>query len=167
MRKKGFTLVEICIVIAIMGILAGLAIGNFRGLQSKYNLESQVRETYSDLMSTRLMAMNKNRTHFMVLAAGSYTIYDDTNPAPGGDGTLTIGTDTQVQAAKVLSNQMTWSGGSQVEFDSRGLCRSQKTICVYSTLNPAYDCVKLSWTRIIMGKLTTQGVCSDANCAAK
>ena len=167
MKKKGFTLIEICIVIAITGILAGLAFVNFRGLQSKYNLENQVRETYSDLMSTRLMAMNKNRTHFMLLASGSYTIYDDTSPAPGGDGTLTVGSDTQVQAQKVLQNQMTWSGGSQVEFTSRGLSRSQKTICVYSTLNPAYDCIKVSWTRIIMGKLITQGVCGDDNCAAK
>lgn len=122
---------------------------------------------YSDLMNARLMAMNKNRTHFMVLAAGNYAVYDDTNPAPGGDDTLTVGSDTQVQAAKILSNQMTWTGGSQIEFTSRGLSRNQKTICVYSTLNPAYDCIKLSWTRIIMGKLISQGVCAEGNCAAK
>lgn len=136
MKKKGFTLIEICIVIVITGILAGLAFVNFSGLSNKYNLENQVREMYSDLMSTRLMAMNKNRAHFMLLAAGNYTIYDDTSPAPGGDGTLTIGSDTQVQAQKILKNQITWSGGSQIEFDSRGLCRTQKTICVFSTLNP-------------------------------
>jgi prepilin-type N-terminal cleavage/methylation domain-containing protein len=167
MKKKGFTLIEICIVIVITGILAGLAFVNFSGLSNKYSLENQVREMYSDLMNTRLMAMNKNRSHFMVLAAGNYTVYDDTSPAPNGDGTLTIGSDTQVVAAKILKNQITWSGGSQIEFGSRGLSRSQKTVCVYSTLKPRYDCIKVSWTRIIMGKLTTQGVCDDANCAAQ
>jgi len=167
MKKKGFTLIEICIVIVITGILAGLAFVNFSGLSNKYNLENQVRETYSDLMSTRLMAMNKNRAHFMLLAAGNYTIYDDTSPAPGGDGALTIGSDTQVQAQKILKNQITWSGTNQIEFSSRGLSRTQGTICVYSALNPAYDCIKVSRTRIIMGKLTTQGVCSSDNCIAK
>lgn len=167
MKKKGFTLIEICIVIVITGILAGLAFVNFSGLSNKYNLENQVREMYSDLMNTRLMAMNKNRTHFMALAVGNYTVYDDTSPAPNGDGTLTIGSDTQVVAAKILKNQIAWSGGNQIEFGSRGLSRSQKTVCVYSTLNPRYDCIKVSWTRIIMGKLTTQGVCGDANCAAQ
>lgn len=168
MKKKGFTLIEICIVIVIMGILAGLAFVNFRGLINKYNLENQVREMYSDLMNARIMAMNKNRSHFMVLAAASYTVYDDTNPAPSGDGTLTIGLDTQVLAAKILKNPMTWTGSTnQIEFNSRGLSRTQSTICVYSTLNPAYDCIKVSWTRIIMGKLTTQGVCDSDHCAAK
>jgi prepilin-type N-terminal cleavage/methylation domain-containing protein len=167
MKKKGFTLIEICIVIAITGIMAGLAFVSFSGLANKYNLENQVRELYSDLMNTRLMAMNKNRSHFMVLAAGNYTVYDDTSPAPGGDGTLTIGSDTQVLAAKILKNQMTWTGTNQIEFNSRGLSRTQGTICVYSALNPAYDCIKVSWTRIIMGKLTTQEVCSSDNCVAK
>ncbi|OPY81024.1 MAG: hypothetical protein A4E64_00080 [Syntrophorhabdus sp. PtaU1.Bin058] len=163
MKKKGFTLIEVCVVIAIAGILAGLAFVNFSGLSNKYNLENQVREMYSDLMNTRIMAMNKNRSHFMVLAAGSYTTYDDTN----GNGQLNIGTDTQILGAKILKNQMAWTGGNQIEFNSRGLCRTQSTICVYSTLNPAYDCIKVSWTRIIMGKLTTQGVCSSDNCVAK
>lgn len=167
MKKKGFTLIEVCIVIAIMGILAGLAFVNFSGLVKKYNLENQVREMYSDLMHTRIMAMNKNRAFFVVLAAGNYAIYEDTSPSPIGDGTLTVGSDTQVSGAKILNNVMTWTGSNQIEFGSRGLSRTQSTICVYSTLNPAYDCVKVSWTRIIMGKLTTQGVCSSDNCVAK
>jgi prepilin-type N-terminal cleavage/methylation domain-containing protein len=163
MKKKGFTLIEVSIVVAIAGILAGLAFVSFSGLSNKYNLENQVREMYSDLMNARIMAMDKNRSHFMVLAAGNYTVYDDTNE----NGQLNVGTDAQVLAAKVLKNQMTWTGGNQIEFNSRGLCRTQSTICVYSTMNPAYDCIKVSWTRIIMGKLTMQGVCSSDNCIAK
>ncbi len=167
MKRQGFTLIEVCIVLAIMGILAGLAFVNFSGLANKYSLENQVREMYSDLMNTRLMAMNKNRSHFVVLAAGNYTIYDDTSPAQSGDGMLTIGLDTQVQGAKMLKYPMVWTGGSQIEFGSRGISRTQKTICVYSTLRPSYDCIKVSWTRIIMGKLQTQGVCGDDNCVAQ
>jgi len=163
MKTKGFTLIEVCIVLVIAGILAGLAFVNFTGLSNKYNLENQVREMYSDLMNARIMAMNKNRYYFMVLAAGNYTVYDDTND----NGQLNVGTDAEILGAKILKNQMVWTGGNQIEFDSRGLCHTQNTICVYSTLNPAYDCIKVSWTRIIMGKLTMQGVCSGDNCVAK
>lgn len=174
MKKNGFTLLELMIVIVIVGILSGLAVVNFRGLASKYQLENQVRELYADIMSARMMAMNKNRAVFInLVATGQYTLYEDTD----NDGTLNTGSDTQVVRQKpqaysffgttVSNRAMTWNGNNPVEFNSRGLANTQGTICVYSTVNPSYDCMKISTTRIILGKLTVQGTCDAANCVAK
>jgi prepilin-type N-terminal cleavage/methylation domain-containing protein len=178
MKNNGFSLVELLVVIAIAGILAALGIASFTGLSKKYNVDNQARRIFSDLTGTRIMSMNKNRTHFVVLAASGYTVYDDTSPAPDGDGILTIGSDTAVLSSNQALNLSTtktqeffsinWSGSTpQVVFNSKGLATTLNTVCIYSDVQPLYDCVKISATRINLGKLTTQGVCSDNNCQAR
>lgn len=162
------TLMELLTVIAIIGILAGLGIVSFRGWINRYNIETEVKQMYADLMQARLLAMDKNRTHFATLSTGSYAIYDDTSPAPNGDGTLTVGSDTQVYPSATLTYPITWGGGSTIEFTNRGLVNTSKTICVYSTFDPSYDCLLLSATRIRMGKLNAQGgSCTSDKCDAK
>ncbi|MCX5811032.1 MAG: GspH/FimT family pseudopilin [Proteobacteria bacterium] len=178
MKHNGFSLIELLVVIAIIGILAGLGVANFAGLSRKYNVDNEVRRMYSDLASARIMAMNKNRTHFVALTATGYTVYDDNSPAPDGDGALTVGSDAVVLRSNQALNLSTvrsqefysiaWSGGTpQVVFNSRGLATTLNTVCVYSTVQPLYDCIEISVSRIRLGKLTTQGVCSAANCVSK
>jgi len=118
--------------------------------------------------------MNKNRTHFVALAATGYTAYDDNSPAPDGNGTLTLGSDTVVLRSNQALNLSTvrsqefysiaWSGNNPISFNSRGICTTPNTICVNSTLQPLYDCIKVSASRINLGKLTAQGACNADNC---
>jgi prepilin-type N-terminal cleavage/methylation domain-containing protein len=180
MKHNGFSLVEVLVVIAIVGILAGLGIASMAGLSRKYNVDNQVRKIYSDLTNVRIMAMNKNRTHFITLAASGYTAYDDTYDAAAGaftqdgDGTLTVSSDAVVLRSNQALNLSTttsqefysiaWSGNNPMSFSSRGLCTTPGTICVYSSVQPLYDCIKVSNTRVALGKLITQGVCSANNC---
>jgi prepilin-type N-terminal cleavage/methylation domain-containing protein len=166
-RKKGFTLVEILVAIAIMGILAAIGTAGFTGLVQKYNINNQTKMMYTDIMTARAMAAMKNRAHFVNLSANQYSIYDDTNPSPNGDGTLNTSNDTLV-LQKTLDKAITWNGSTAtMEFNVRGLCNTLMTICIYSTVNPEYDCIKTSRTRITLGKLTTQGTCSESNCTTK
>ena len=178
MKQNGFSILEVLIVIAIAGILAGLGLANMQGLMRKQTVGNQTRRIQSDLMDVRFMAMNKNRTHFVTLSAGGYTAYDDTSPAPNGDDTLTVGSDTVVLRLSESLNLSTvkpsdfvsisWNGSSQINFNARGLSTSPNTtVCIYSDVNPVYDCVKVSSTRVLLGKLSVQGSCSEANCVAK
>ncbi len=177
MKQKGFSLVEVLVVIAIAGILAGLSVANFSGLTKKYNVDNEVRMIYSDLSNVRIMAMNKNRTHFVVLSSFGYIGYDDNSPAPDGDGTLTVGSDTVVMASNRMLNlgtqktkdfySIAWNGTNPISFNSRGICTTPGTICVYSTVQPLYDCVSIAATRIRLGKLLVQGSCSATNCQIK
>jgi prepilin-type N-terminal cleavage/methylation domain-containing protein len=175
--QNGYSLIEILVVIAIAGILAALAVAGLTGLTRKYNVDNQVRGMLADMMNVRIMAMNKNRTHYITLATSCYTAYDDNSPAPDGDGTLTVGSDTVALTSNKALNLSTtkskeffpiaWSGDNMMSFNSRGICTTPTTICVYSTVQPLYDCIKVSSTRILLGKLITQGVCSADNCQAK
>jgi prepilin-type N-terminal cleavage/methylation domain-containing protein len=176
MKQNGFSLLEVLIVIAIAGIAAGLGVASLQGMVRKHNVDNQIRRLYSDLMDVRLMAMNKNRTHFVALSTGGYTAYDDTSPAPNGDDTLSVGSDAVAMTSQSLNLStvkpadflpIVWSAGSQINFNARGLSTTSNTICIYSELNPVYDCLKISATRVLLGKLSTQGTCSDATCDAK
>jgi prepilin-type N-terminal cleavage/methylation domain-containing protein len=180
MKEDGFSLIELLVVIVILGIVAGLGTVSFRGWVSKHELESQVKEMYTDLMNARFTAMHQNKTHFVTLSANQLRAYEDTSPTPNGDGALTVGSDgplciwerkrgEPVDATcpsnsslsfKNLKYPATWSDTASTElaFNVRGLYNSltPKTICVFSTHNPSYDCIVVSQTRIIMGKLKNQ-----------
>ena len=62
MKKNGFSLIELLVVMIILGIVASLGTVSFTGWVRKHDLESQVKEMYTDLMNARLTAMHQNRT---------------------------------------------------------------------------------------------------------
>ena len=157
-KTHGVTLVELIVVVSIISILA-VALGfSFRGWMSGYKIESQVKEMYVDLMNARVRALQRNRAHFIVVAAGSYQIFEDTNE----NGAYNAGTDASVvfASSKTLSYPSLWAG--TVTMDTRGLVSTSGTIRFnIGTNNPDYDCIVLFSTRINMGKW------SGTNCVAK
>lgn len=170
MRQDGLTLIELMVVIMIVGVLAGLGVVNFRNWIVRYSVEKEIKELNASLSEARLRAMTTNRVHFVGLASGSYTVYDDTDPAPNGDEALNTGSDTQVYPPKTLEYPITWGlalGVSVIEFGCRGLCNTNGTICIYSTAKPEYDCLRVSTTRIRLGKLSSQGACDADVCQIK
>jgi prepilin-type N-terminal cleavage/methylation domain-containing protein len=180
-RLHGFSLIEMLVVIAIVGIIAGLATVSFAGLARKYRIDNQVRRMHGDFSNIKVMAMTKGRTHFVTLNENSYTGYEDSHPAPDGDGILAVGSDRIVLTSNqslnlsTVTNQQSqpiaWSAGGSsytMAFNSRGLCTTtNNTICIFSSVNTRYDCINVSQTRITLGKLAVQGVCSAANCQAQ
>ena len=179
MKKNGFSLIELLVVMVILGILAGLGTVSFRGWVRKNELESQVKEMYTDLMNARLTAMHRNTTHLISLSVNQISGSVDTNGDGAGDTGLCIWSrgkgdpvdggcpDDKSLSYKKLAYPMTWNGATTLGFNARGLS-TNKTICVFSTLNPSHDCIVVSSTRIRMGKIKNQsGGCDDANCEAK
>jgi len=172
MNNRGITLIELIVVITVIGILV-VALGfEFRDWTRKYRVESQIKELYIDMMNARARSMQRNRVHFVTLATTQYTIYEDTNPTPDGNGTLETTSDTQVlQKSLNTTYPITWNGAANVEFNTRGLAAVGKTICSNTDADADYNCIVISASRINLGKLTTKipdgGTCNATNCVAK
>lgn len=60
MNKKGFTLIEITIALAILGILAGIAIPNYLTWNARYEFKDTARNLSSNLTLAKLSAMSRN-----------------------------------------------------------------------------------------------------------
>lgn len=58
---RGITLLELMTVIAICGVLMGIAGFSFTSLRNRYEAESQVRKLHVDLMNARVRAVHETR----------------------------------------------------------------------------------------------------------
>ncbi len=161
-NKNGFSLIELLMIITIIGILLGYAGISSKAWLDRYRVESQMKKMFADLMNARISAMQKNRTYFVTLAATQYTIYEDTDPAPDGDGELTPGSDAVVTQTNLNPNYSLTipAGSSQIIFNTRGLASTdpgpmgtQTMIRVTGSFGSAYDCIVISATKIRMGAM--------------
>lgn len=80
-NKHGFTLMELMVVIAIIGIMAAIAIPNFLNWLPNMRLKAAARDLYSNMQRTRMMAVKTNKKTAIIFkpANNTYDICDDWN----------------------------------------------------------------------------------------
>lgn len=163
MKQNGFTLVEMLIVISIIAVLVSIGTLSFNKMSMKTNIESEIQQMHSDLMTSRIWAMDRNTCHFVLLNAnGSYSVYEDQN------GNCIYNTTDALLLSRTATNPVLWNNaaptGVYLIFDNRGLATVSSgsipsTISVPDTVNAAYDCILVETTRTSMGRMNG-GVCA-------
>ena len=122
--EPGFTLIEIMIVIAVFGIMAGIAIPTFRSLLPGMRLNGSARDIFVTMNLTRMQAVAKNSTgNIKFNSATTYTAWVD-DPLSGTkyalDDVDTLikngSTETGVTIGYVFAD-----GGNTFAYNSRGL----------------------------------------------
>ena len=92
MNKKGFTLVEIMIVVAIIGLLAAIGIPSFQKARDNSRAKACVNNLRMIAAGTEQHMMDNNVTAATLTEASAYI--KSGLPVCPGAGTYTVGTET-------------------------------------------------------------------------
>jgi prepilin-type N-terminal cleavage/methylation domain-containing protein len=166
--QAGFTLVEIMIVVAIIGIVLAIATMNMRQWNDKYTVESYTKEIHSILMRARNDAANTNSQVRVTLAANLVTTHQDDDgdgivEATDGNGVIDAGEPTTTKPYPQFTMNSSLGLPETIAFDRRGMTNDTQTISItgYSpNASPGVDCIAVANTRINMGVMTG-GACAQ------
>jgi prepilin-type N-terminal cleavage/methylation domain-containing protein len=125
-NNSGFTLIELAVIIAIAGILAGIAVPSFVGWLPKYRLYSSADDIQALVQNARLRAVKENARVAVLL--------DPDNDGLDGDylAFVDLDSDWNRDAGETLVMQGEVSSGIRIigtgyanhrfSFNSRGMC---------------------------------------------
>jgi type IV fimbrial biogenesis protein FimT len=92
LRKNGFSIIELLVILAVLGIATTIAVPGFSILLPNYRLKTAARDLYSNMQLAKMGAIKSNADWAVVFDHGlnSYSICSD----DGGDGDWTDGDET-------------------------------------------------------------------------
>ena len=143
-NKTGFSLLELMIVLAIMGILSAIAAPNFMHYMAERRLSGAARMVMSDLMAARQKAVSQNNNFKVFFNASNhqYTILDDDD----NDGTADTGEATEVRDIQTDYYDVTLSASANPIFTPRGTSTNGTKVTLSSTKTGVSKYVRVAWT---------------------
>ena len=153
MNKKGFTLIELMVVIAIVAMLATLALTGYHSTREKVKVENEIKALYGNLQNAKMRAFAEKRMWGLVWSSVPFTSYEMRYDTDGDDditdsgGYNSTGTVSDLQYPINRTTSLNY-----VTFKASGLSNNELSFYVDSAPDAEYDCVKVTQTRIKMGK---------------
>jgi prepilin-type N-terminal cleavage/methylation domain-containing protein len=136
--QRGFTLIEVMIAVAIVGILAMVAVPNYLQWNARYQLKQGTTELAGSLNLARMAAMNRNLAVTVTLALVSGKVNVDFGGA----------------LAPILLPQsiIAFTGGPTIQFTQQGLsgAAANQTLTLVSQQGTTYSVIvtpagKVNW----------------------
>jgi prepilin-type N-terminal cleavage/methylation domain-containing protein len=163
MNDRGFSLVEMIVVIGIMATLLSIATLQFNRMTTKYNIEAQTKMLHGDLMKVRAEALLQKRSRAVnFVSTTTQTTFSIFSSVDTGAGAV---------AQNKLKYRMAPGGTTIINFDRMGMASSSSfnvsvdppilTVCTSPSDNPsALDSIIITPTRIGVGKRQTGQGCT-------
>ncbi|MBT0652823.1 pilus assembly FimT family protein [Geomobilimonas luticola] len=156
MDERGFTLTEMLIVIAVIGILTSIAVYGFGKERLKSSIEAQVRDMYTEIVNARLQSFYTKQPRSVIVNGTLFKVIDTASSATLVEKTL---------AHPVVLN----TTNNQLDFDRSGLTFGAfSSACIEPAGNPgAIDSIVISAAKINMGKRSSGGSCGTGTIVQK
>jgi prepilin-type N-terminal cleavage/methylation domain-containing protein len=178
MEKRGFSLIELLIVIALIGILLAIAVPNYRDTMTKSKIEKQTKELHSIIMGARLSAMQNRQPValflgptlcvYQVYTSLDYGLFNNNSPPTGlrAPGKTTVFPYAMSQKPPGTTMVNLNVANDYVSFDHRGFAiglpstDNQMTLVVNPLKSYGGDnCIVVSTSRTNIGRMENASTC--------
>lgn len=159
MNNRGFSLMELLIVITLIGILSALGTFAFSQYSKKSQMATQTRLLYGDLMEYRVKALYEKKNWTFKMSAAKYEIYSSAATAVTPVTTVALKHPVEFKSTPA----------PPIEFDTQGVIplADANTVCVASANDSVVDSVVISRTRVQIGKRKAGTDCDPDNIVAQ
>ena len=157
-ENAGFTLLEIIIVVAIVGILLALSTLHFSQMTLTRNIEKEARQLLADINTARTQAMYSKLPKAIIFQPSSYTFQTYSSMGePQNAGTTISTTSVNYNLTFANGNPIT---GQTLYFNTGGMAASPLTLRVNPTNSGAsVDCIIIDTARTSLGGMVN-GACN-------
>lgn len=166
MNRNGFSLIELMVVIAIIGILLAVATLNFNSWVTRQNIDREVKEMHAEIMAAKQRALVTGQDYAVQLPNPATLVFRRFSSSADAAGT--------VVQTKNLRYPVTLSSTDPIKFNDRCMMENatDKILCVFTDANPAVDALVITQSRVSVGRIISQGskdaaACTKANIEIK
>lgn len=147
MNVRGYSLVEVMLVLAILALLTGISTLDFRGYLLRYRGDAQIRMIYGEILKARSDAICQRREVLVKVYPSRFEIYSTGYDKNGAAPVQTLPLSIRVSCTGSGSD-----GGCPIAFDSRGITSDLCTIYLPAPAGSRVDSVVVSYARVRLGK---------------
>ncbi|HZK55909.1 MAG TPA: prepilin-type N-terminal cleavage/methylation domain-containing protein [Desulfosporosinus sp.] len=126
--KQGFTLIEIMLVIAVVGLLAIVSVPKYQAITDHYKLESSAQIVVGQLRYAKQLSMDQRKNIYLAMDTNTVEVLDASNKEYGGIKAF----DSGVNFSRMMSNGLKNESGKakglpHVVYDARGFVLNSPT----------------------------------------